>query len=1213
MRKITSFLLFFSLLGNFLPVSVFAEELASDDFLENLSPELAEEKGLILDPSPSSSENTLEEENAVEDPMEDQESTDPEIEPITNSLSSEDPVLPPQNINPDAVKSLTAFSGKEKVQEFTGDMGYEYSFFLPPGGNGMTPSLSLEYSSSRKEISSPVGYGWQLPVPKIERFSKTGVENIYTASNFTSPFAGGDGELSEESVDTNGHGKYVPKVISGQYRHEFLSDNSWKITDSEGTEYFFGATENERIQNEDGSRTFSWFLTIVKDSNGNTIRYEYKKNQGNLFLVRILYGDENNPHEVHFEPYFSHPLPTFDVFPSYSKGFPVVEKVAPISHIEIFSPFSSQKIIYNFSYYDQSGDYDFQMTHYLKGIQKKGSMNGGEISESPVIFSYNQYGGENSTTLLHPHAILGDIPEENLLWDMLEWKRVPRWIYGDYNGDGWTDLIKDVVHMERANGSSFFIPEEEAYLNKGDGGWEHFVQKNPDNHYWAQMAWSSNWSEYFAYPSFLDLNGDGIPHLCKKETKGDTRNVTWCAEEGHSFGSWKYDGAFVDVNGDGLSDLLNILKRGRDLGSDSVILNTGNDFGGTDNRWIINAHSSYHVYSGTKGVPYLDRGSITGDINGDGLDDFVFFYRTTASRDKCKAVEVEYRKVLLSSADGWHDITGEISIPVPILDKPLTYDCGEDEYREGVSAVLDDINRDGLADLVVEERGRAYINNGKGWSSDPINTVSISPVRYEQRTSDFNKDGILERTITSKSRFDSIESSFFEKDSKEMPILSNIQVPTGGSIDVEYTPASAYKNPDGSAANFDLPIPRLTVSALTLKSGFGKENKTQYSYSEGKLFHPRVPGGVREQQFLGFGKVEKMLFDGSKILTEYAQGELENFFSIKGLIKSEKVFEKNGEVLTEKRNTISIVERVPKKSFEVLLEKSVSFFFDPQDSSKKKATAISFDYDSFGNPIHSIDFGEVRTTDDTGNFEDIGNDRIDTLTNYALNETAHILSLPQEIIRKDQSENILGHQKILYDSLPLGEVAKGNPTEQKTLVSREGQWISQKTEYNDLGQPTKIINPRGFTTEIEYDSESLFPTKVRNAKGHTTLLEYHPLFGVPQKITNANGAVQKITLDALGRPTLLEKTHPATGALVSAERYIYDEAHFPMSIFRQKELGHGNISIDTREYFDGFGRPLQSFVEAEGEMDGQKKFAVTSTISDELGRVRKSIFPKFVG
>ena len=147
----------------------------------------------------------------------------------------------------DPLKQVADVSGQHTVDEFSGNFAYRYPLALPAGRNGLTPEVTLTYNSSVRDSNSPVGYGWNLSLPKIERFTRSGVENLYLEKNFTSPFAGSSGELSAETVDGNGYGTYVPEVVTEKFKHEFLTDKSWRVTDSEGTVYRFGSSANERI------------------------------------------------------------------------------------------------------------------------------------------------------------------------------------------------------------------------------------------------------------------------------------------------------------------------------------------------------------------------------------------------------------------------------------------------------------------------------------------------------------------------------------------------------------------------------------------------------------------------------------------------------------------------------------------------------------------------------------------------------------------------------------------------------------------------------------------------------------------------------------------------------------------------------------------------------------------------------------------------------
>lgn len=134
--------------------------------------------------------------------------------------------------------------------EHSGAYQHSYTFKLPPGRNGMTPELSLSYSSQRQNNININGFGWDLSIPSIQRFNKEGVENLYTLPNFKSSLSGELLTISE----SNQFGLYGPRVEDGSFlKYEYRSDNSWTMTTKVGKIYTFGATPSDRQDNPNDS------------------------------------------------------------------------------------------------------------------------------------------------------------------------------------------------------------------------------------------------------------------------------------------------------------------------------------------------------------------------------------------------------------------------------------------------------------------------------------------------------------------------------------------------------------------------------------------------------------------------------------------------------------------------------------------------------------------------------------------------------------------------------------------------------------------------------------------------------------------------------------------------------------------------------------------------------------------------------------------------
>src|SRR3989338_7939634 len=135
-----------------------------------------------------------------------------------------------------------SFDGSSQSSSWSGAYTYTLPITLPPGRNGLQPSLALGYNSQSSEVDSFFGTGWSMGIPSITRLNKTGLNNLFDETYFSS-------SLSGELVNETGtpYGDYAAKVEDGSFlTYAFNSDDSWTVTDKSGTVYTFGADTDSR-------------------------------------------------------------------------------------------------------------------------------------------------------------------------------------------------------------------------------------------------------------------------------------------------------------------------------------------------------------------------------------------------------------------------------------------------------------------------------------------------------------------------------------------------------------------------------------------------------------------------------------------------------------------------------------------------------------------------------------------------------------------------------------------------------------------------------------------------------------------------------------------------------------------------------------------------------------------------------------------------------
>jgi len=200
----------------------------------------------------------------------------------------------------------------------TGTSKYQVGLSVPPGTTGFAPEVALVYEGGGG--NSPLGIGWNMPIPYIQRQTDEGIPRYDGNDIFIN-------EMSEELVPVpTSELDFVP--IGSSENEYFLCENEgafiryqrvgdyWHAKQPDGTLMEFGISSDSRITSE-SQVIFRWNLERLTDTNGNTITFDWSSMEGTLdeqlrepnlnqkYLTRISYGPGAPPwishHFISFE------------------------------------------------------------------------------------------------------------------------------------------------------------------------------------------------------------------------------------------------------------------------------------------------------------------------------------------------------------------------------------------------------------------------------------------------------------------------------------------------------------------------------------------------------------------------------------------------------------------------------------------------------------------------------------------------------------------------------------------------------------------------------------------------------------------------------------------------------------------------------------------------------------------------------------------------
>ncbi len=189
------------------------------------------------------------------------------------------------------VKAANPATGINMIQppsaNSMGNANLSYPINIPAGRQGMQPQLAISYNSGGG--NGWLGLGWDLSVPSISVETRWGVPR-YNSSKESETYIMGGEQLSPVAhrsailEDRTSNKQFYPRV-EGSFSKIIRKGDSpknyhWEVTDKNGIKYYYGAASDGNLldsailKDTDGNIAH-WALVEVRDLNDNFVKYNY--------------------------------------------------------------------------------------------------------------------------------------------------------------------------------------------------------------------------------------------------------------------------------------------------------------------------------------------------------------------------------------------------------------------------------------------------------------------------------------------------------------------------------------------------------------------------------------------------------------------------------------------------------------------------------------------------------------------------------------------------------------------------------------------------------------------------------------------------------------------------------------------------------------------------------------------------------------------------
>jgi len=1125
---------------------------------------------------------------------------------------------------PEGPGSVMGVGENVNINTSMGMMNYAYKIGVPGGFPGLTPSLSLSYSSGAG--LGAAGIGWSFSMPSIERMTLRGLPKYTTDDEFV---ANGDELVKLPGTDPP---VYRARFEGGFVRYTWMNAGNgkkgyWLAEYPDGSRAWFGADSkgnliaDARAQSDAG--TFTYYLTEKQDTYGHKIVYTYTKTGNYPLLTKIEWvfkGTDGAPVysvEITYEgrnDRISNCKPGFELLlDKRVKGFRVMSHGEQLARYAMqyetnlaADGFSRLKSVIRYG----RNDHEFPVRQTWHYTQSLGTQCDGTDCGKPYMTGLGSLGvnmKSGDTTLL------------------------------DINGDGLPDIIDTSQEGEyhriwintlNADGTQSFVGPTYSKVGRQDS----FDLSSP-------------------YCQVMDADGDGFSDMVNTQTGKVLHNL--------GTGDWAgvYDlwtsgnGGVPDLNGDfDPSDGQLKTVRFMDFNGDKRVDLIRSMNAGSSNTTQIYRNLGNGGFQSVANVEPIGAGFDSDtleleDMNGDGLLDPVQVLKAS----------VRYRLNL-----GW----GKWSDWIEISGFNFTDTQAKD-------AELEDINGDGMADLVLVSGNQVdYWLNRNGAHFDAKKTITSAdidgdiPTRTPETTvlcSDMNSNGSSDIVWIDSSG----KVTYLEIFPVRPNLLTRIENGMGRVTKLDYGTAAQQLARDGGPGTWKYAIP-VQVNVVDKLDEWDLQNLVHsivnYTYHDGYY-------DGKAKQLRGFERVEQtepgdeVSADG--ITKENYDVGHDDIYHKSLLLK--RTILSGDKVIQVQTNTYGDCDVAGISQDQSTLKFPIRYICMKEstteereglaDQSKWVTTGKIYEYDGYGNTVLVSDLGIVSiggqgcgACDSELGFghpcgETCKGDELYNRTEYIHpedNDNLWMLRLPIKTQMFTEagadgkpaddyySENAYYYDGDAFTGLAAGRATHGAVT-RMTQRMEAGRVINAKrVKVNDDGMVVEKLDALGSPDSdehrraYEYDADGLRVTKttvfLKNTDGAYQLQRDYTYDAVNAKPIAASlwyivrdgsnvTVPQKMffTWDDFGRLTSRSYVNAVAGK--PTEQYTYKFAS-PVSTITMNARSRASGGFDVRQVkcFDGFGRLFQTRKLISGDQYLVSMFKVFNTKGDP-----KKVYQQYIG